>query len=79
MSTLMDQLKQNVESKKNRDVEIFTLSEEVKDEILKLNVIVYITSFPKKIHISREWTQVGLTGFNDFGDHYIVLDFFYWI
>ena len=31
MSTLMDQLKQNVESKKNRDVEIFTLSEEVKN------------------------------------------------
>ena len=54
MSTLMDQLKQNVESKKNRDVEIFTLSEEVKDEILKLNVIVYITGFPKKNRISRE-------------------------
>ena len=49
MSTLMDQLKQNVESKKNRDVEIFTLSEEVKDEILNVIVKRYTSPvFPKK-------------------------------
>ena len=34
MATLLDQLKQNVDSKRNRDIDIFTLSEEVKENSL---------------------------------------------